>query len=106
MNCPRCQQALNEGTRFCTSCCLSTDYNNNAKTNIITPQITAKSQGVTTDPLIGRVLDSKYELGALLGEGGMGTVYRARRLHIGDEVAVKVLHPQFLRESGFMKSFL
>jgi serine/threonine protein kinase len=105
MNCPRCQQALKEGMRFCTSCGLATDYNNNATTEIVNPQITVKSPGAATDPLIGRVLDSKYELGARLGEGGMGAVYRARRLHIGDEVAVKVLHPQFLRESGGIERF-
>lgn len=112
MNCPRCQQPLREGMRFCTSCGMATDYNNNNKTDhsnatteIVNPQITVKSSGAATDPLIGRVLDSKYELGARLGEGGMGTVYRARRLHIGDEVAVKVLHPQFLRESGGIERF-
>jgi serine/threonine protein kinase len=44
------------------------------------------------DPLIGRILDSKYEILERLGQGGMGAVYRAKRLHIGDEVAVKVLH--------------
>lgn len=103
MICPRCQQALNEGTRFCTSCGLSTDRFN-TKTEIVSPQPTLKSGGVT-DPLIGRVLDSKYELGARLGEGGMGTVYRARRLHIGDEVAVKVLHQQFVREGGGIERF-
>lgn len=112
MNCPRCQQTLREGMRFCTGCGLATDYynnnatdHNNATTEIINPQPTVKSTGAATDPFIGRVLDSKYELGARLGEGGMGTVYRARRLHIGDEVAVKVLHPQFLRESGGIERF-
>jgi serine/threonine protein kinase len=29
-----------------------------------------------------------------LGAGGMGAVYGATRLHIGDEVAVKILHPE------------
>lgn len=110
MNCPRCRQHLREGMRFCTGCGLATDYNNatdhnNATTEIVNAQITLKSSSAETDPLIGRVLDSKYELGARLGEGGMGAVYRARRLHIGDEVAVKVLHPQFLRESGGIERF-
>ncbi|MEW6732245.1 MAG: protein kinase [Acidobacteriota bacterium] len=44
--------------------------------------------------LAGQILDGKYELIAQLGEGGMAIVYRARRLRIGDEVAVKVLRPE------------
>ena len=32
---------------------------------------------VNPDPLIGRVIDGKYELTALLGKGGMSVVYRA-----------------------------
>ncbi|MGH9880642.1 MAG: bifunctional serine/threonine protein kinase/MFS transporter [Pyrinomonadaceae bacterium] len=48
------------------------------------------------DPLVGQVLDSKYELLERLGEGGMGAVYRAHRRHIGDEVAIKILLEKFV----------
>jgi serine/threonine-protein kinase len=51
------------------------------------------------------VLDSKYELLERLGEGGMGTVYRARRLHIGDEVAVKLLSPDLTQERQAIERF-
>ncbi len=44
------------------------------------------------DPLIGRTLDGKYQLECQVGIGGMAVVYLARRLHIGDRVAVKVLN--------------
>ena len=90
--------------RFCTGCGLSTD-SFNTKTENANGQVTARAAGASTDPLVGRVLDSKYELGERLGEGGMGAVYRARRLHIGDEVAVKVLHRQFIRETGGLERF-
>ena len=43
--------------------------------------------------LIGMTLDHKYFLDSKLGAGGMGTVYLASRLMLGDWVAVKVLHP-------------
>lgn len=44
----------------------------------------------------GRVLGGRYQLDACIGGGGMGEIYRARRLHIGDTVAVKVLRPDVM----------
>jgi len=55
--------------------------------------------------LIGRILDSKYELLAILGTGGAGTVYRARRVHIGDEVAVKVLNSDYVLDQTAAERF-
>ncbi|MCI0340911.1 MAG: protein kinase, partial [Planctomycetales bacterium] len=42
------------------------------------------------DPLIGREFDG-LRIEALLGEGGMGTVYRATQLKLNRPVAVKVV---------------
>ena len=36
-----------------------------------------------------------YEFLSILGEGGMGRVYRALRKSDGRQVAVKVIHPSF-----------
>jgi serine/threonine-protein kinase len=57
----------------------------------------------------GAKIDDRYEIIDALGSGGMGQVYRARRLHLGDEVAIKVMQAtpdaapesrdRFLRES-------
>lgn len=43
------------------------------------------------DPMLGRVIEGKYAVEEQLGRGGMGAVYRARHLLIGDHVAIKVL---------------
>jgi serine/threonine-protein kinase len=42
--------------------------------------------------MIARIIDGKYRLDARIGSGGMGDVYRASRLLIGDQVAIKILH--------------
>ena len=41
----------------------------------------------------GALLAGRYELAEVVGEGGMGTVYRATDLRTGGVVAVKVVHP-------------
>jgi serine/threonine protein kinase len=40
---------------------------------------------------VGQVLDGRYEILAPLAEGGMGAVYLARRVLLGDDVAIKVI---------------
>ena len=47
-----------------------------------------------------------YRLGALLGEGGMGVVHRARHVVRGHEVALKLLHPHLLRDETSRLRFL
>jgi len=46
---------------------------------------------------LGRTLDGKYEIQTVLGVGGMGMVFSAQRVLIGDEVALKVLYPRLLQ---------
>jgi len=46
-----------------------------------------------------------YEILALLGEGGMGEVYRARDTALKREVALKVLPATFLRDPDRMVRF-
>ncbi len=57
------------------------------------------------DPLIDQTLDNKYHLEERLGEGGMGTVYRARHLLMDRPVAIKVLHPQFVENEAARTRF-
>ncbi|MDQ3907501.1 MAG: protein kinase [Acidobacteriota bacterium] len=57
------------------------------------------------DPMVGQVLDEKYRLDEWLGEGGMGTVYRATHLLIDRPVAVKVLHARFVEDEAAQQRF-
>ncbi len=53
----------------------------------------------------GRVLGGRYRLDALIASGGMGEVYRSTRLHIGDEVAVKVLRSELVDNATTRERF-
>src|ERR1044071_5755645 len=53
----------------------------------------AAAQAEEIDPLIGVLIDGKYELERRLGSGGMGTVYVARNKITDEQVAVKILNP-------------
>ena len=45
-----------------------------------------------SDPLLGMVLDDRYRIDELIGQGAMGRVYRAQQLNVGRDVAVKILN--------------
>jgi serine/threonine-protein kinase len=58
------------------------------------------------DPLIGRVVQERYEIEALLGSGGMATVYRGRHQLIDRQVALKFLKPKQARDEISRARFL
>ena len=47
-----------------------------------------------------------YVLGEVIGRGGMGVVYRATHVHLGREVALKLLAPQLSGNDEFRRRFL
>ncbi len=55
--------------------------------------------------LIGEVLDEKYRIERLLGQGGMGAVYFATHLGTERPVALKVISPQFMQNDEFVERF-
>jgi serine/threonine protein kinase len=77
--CPRCGADVSSDWTHCGVCG--------------TPQIGADE---VPDAWIGRVIDRKYTIEGVLGVGGMGMVFRARRALVGDTIALKVLYPRFL----------
>jgi serine/threonine protein kinase len=105
--CPECQLFLNEDAMFCSECGLPLTlpggahpyYEHHHSASLPTVRL------LDPDPLIGITIDGKYKLTARIGEGGMSVVYRARRIHIGDEVAIKVLHDKLLKDESALARF-
>src|SRR5262245_47967609 len=94
MFCPHCGSNRTPDQRSCTSC--GKDL----------PRLTAGGDAApVSDALIGRTLDKKYRLDAMLGVDLTGTIYRASRLFIGDVVVIKILHPDLTNNQRAMERF-
>jgi serine/threonine protein kinase/beta-lactam-binding protein with PASTA domain len=52
-----------------------------------------------------RVLSGRYELGSLIGRGGMADVYRGTDTRLGRTVAIKLLRPDMARDPQFQARF-
>jgi len=114
MFCPHCKNQTTGAGPFCPRCGteITTAAPEVAETNVSSGGgATAKASdqpspaGSNKPDLIGRVFEGKYRIEAKLGEGGMGAVYLARRLHIGDSVAIKVLHPELAADRQAVERF-
>ncbi|MEK6336899.1 MAG: protein kinase [Acidobacteriota bacterium] len=106
--CPECELFLDDGALYCSECGLPLTlpgagthpyYEKHHSASLPTVRL------VHPDPLIGQTIEGKYQLTARVGEGGMSVVYCARRVHIGDEVAVKVLLQKLAEDAGARARF-
>ncbi|MBN2343358.1 MAG: serine/threonine protein kinase [Deltaproteobacteria bacterium] len=57
------------------------------------------------DQLIGTIIGEKYLIEELLGEGGMGHVYRARHIMMGKPFAIKLIHAELAHVDEIAKRF-
>lgn len=59
-----------------------------------------------SDPLIGRLLDGRYQIGPRIARGGMASVYEATDIRLDRAVAVKVMHPGMGDDEEFAARFV
>jgi serine/threonine-protein kinase len=85
--------------KYCTIC--------NAKYEDTVSFCPRDGEVLEDDPssLVGQNLDGQYQIEDLLGRGGMGAVYRARHILLGDRVAIKVLPPQMRNNAEWLRRF-
>jgi eukaryotic-like serine/threonine-protein kinase len=58
------------------------------------------------DPMIGRLIDGRYQVRSRIARGGMATVYLATDLRLERRVAIKVMHGHLADDSTFKSRFV
>lgn len=128
--CTNCGENLNTGATRCDACgsaqittrpappeapqAGNTSNPDALKTQVSNPGASAEFSTISSATLplsvavgtqSGRLLGGRYKLEQCIGAGGMGEIYRARRTHIGDTVAVKVLRPDVVENEKSRQRF-
>ncbi len=111
MECPQCHFENPPGTIRCTKC--DSDFNlvGATVTSGVASGWSRPAQGVSNasvaSPALqpGSVLGGRYEILQLLGEGGMGAVYKARDREVDRLVALKVIRPELANQPEVLRRF-
>lgn len=62
-------------------------------------------EAVNAQELIGKVLDGRYKVESVLGQGGMGMVFKGLQTSVQRPIALKTLHPQLAMAPTFFERF-
>ena len=84
-SCPTCNNTFEEPVRFCPH--------------------DGEALRESVENIVGRVLDGKYKVESFITQGGMGAVYRARHILLGDRVVIKTLRTEMRDNAELVRRF-
>jgi serine/threonine-protein kinase len=98
VRCARCETVFDPtlGLRFCGKCGAELPLGD---------AITLPPDDNDADPLLGRILDGRYKILELIGQGGMGKVYLVEHQQMGKRMAMKVLHRELANNKDVNRRF-
>ncbi|MDQ3653067.1 MAG: serine/threonine-protein kinase [Acidobacteriota bacterium] len=83
--CPQCQNTFENNVSFCPR----------------DGQVLQDSHA----EMVGKVLDGQYQIEQFIARGGMGDVYRARHILLGDRVVIKTLRSDMRQNAEWLRRF-
>jgi serine/threonine-protein kinase len=90
--CPTCNQHFSGDARFCP-------FDGD-------PLVAAVGYRPDADPMLGKVIDGRYEVESVLGEGGMGSVYCVRHRALEKRFALKVMRADLAVQGELAARFI
>ncbi len=126
MECPNCGTSNPPGSLACPKCATSFGIDPGATiagdfpadspspggqetafspTEWAAPEGSGAAEAAAGPTVPGAILGGRYEILQLLGEGGMGAVFRARDRELDRDVALKVIRPELANKPGVLDRF-
>src|SRR5580698_10386398 len=113
IECPQCHHSNDAGASRCSAC--ASFFGTVADATLVTNAAVGTNwsrntgpgsrDGVAVSLQAGSLLAERYEIIKLLGQGGMGAVYKARDRELDRLVALKVIRPELAGHPSILQRF-